>query len=45
MFSLCALGIHPFDDEIFHATKSRLVDETLSNYGVAMTQIDFKNMS
>ncbi len=45
MFSLCALGINPFDNEIFRATKSRLVNETLSKYGVAMTQIDFKNMS
>ena len=44
MFALCALGIHPFNNEIFHAIKSRYVDETFSKYGVAMTQVDFKNM-
>jgi len=36
--------MHPYNNEIFHAIKSRLVDETFSKYGVAMAQIDFKNI-
>ena len=44
MFSPRASGIYPSNNEIFYAIKSRLVDENFSKYGVAMTQINCKNM-